>query len=93
MKQEHWSANRQALALVQPYMQKNAVWKVTGEPMEMKVWMAFLYGDPFTIPFKLNIPSCLSGCAHPAREQQYGAGNALPDISAIKKQKSLSNIP
>lgn len=56
--------------------------------------MAFLYGDPFTIPFKLNIPSCLSGWAHPgtaawyrSRSDQHGY------IIVIKNQKLLSNIP
>lgn len=57
--------------------------------------MAFLYGDPFTILFKLNIPSCWSGCAHPARERQHGAGEVLTDMDtrAIKNQKLLFDIP
>lgn len=42
--------------------------------------MAFLYGDPFTIPFKLNIPSCLSGRVHP--ERQRCRCNALTNMEA-----------
>lgn len=57
--------------------------------------MAFLYGDPFTILFKWNIPSCWSGCAHPGRERQHSAGKVLTDMDTltIKNQNLLFYLP